>query len=188
MAKVILVGTSMGSLLALEFANNFPGLVEKVILLAPPTNTKEKKARQLFKYFYSLAEKYQRFGFFLKTILSFRIASYGLGFFLMKKFDKKMIDEYGVEGKRLTKPETWVPMGIESADFLTVKNLQKLCLPSLILAGDSDKFIDQPGLYSAVSANLKTELVILSKAGHVLHLEKPEAVAQKIESFLKIRN
>lgn len=183
--KVVLIGASMGSLLVLEFANHFPELIEKIVLLAPPAKLKKTKPKQLFKFFFGLAKKHLLFGFFLKTILSYRISSYGLGIFLMKKFNKKIIDEYGVEGKRLAKPETWFSLGVAAVDFQTFKKIKFLNIPSLILVGDSDRLIDQKMLQEVVSTNLQTELSILSEAGHVLHLEKPLEVAQKISKFLK---
>ena len=67
------------------------------------------------------------------------------------------------------------------------ERLSKLKIPTLIVQGDSDRFVP-----SLIGMRLHREiensqLRIINKCGHLPHIEQPQALVQTIQSFLSCR-
>ncbi len=74
----------------------------------------------------------------------------------------------------------WLETG--SRDDISA-NTATINLPVLVLAGEHDEVMG-PDVPRAIAARLpRAELHILSQAGHLLPLERPEAVAERIAAF-----
>jgi len=69
--------------------------------------------------------------------------------------------------------------------FNETENLGKIQIPTLVVCGEEDKMT--PLRYSEYLAQHipKAELITIPEAGHMVQLEKPDEVADTLESFLK---
>ena len=73
--------------------------------------------------------------------------------------------------------------GEHSAAYL----LDTIDVPVLVLAGDRDQFTPPVEAEQMAAALPQAELVMLAGGTHVVPIERPELVAERIEAFLRER-
>jgi pimeloyl-ACP methyl ester carboxylesterase len=62
--------------------------------------------------------------------------------------------------------------------------LSDLVVPTLIIAGDQDPFFGLPDQHALDTLIPNSTLVLYPQAGHTVHVEQPDAVAETIRAFL----
>lgn len=73
---------------------------------------------------------------------------------------------------------------IAANEFDVSHRLHEIHVPTLVVAGEQDKMAD-PDLSQQLANGIpNAKLEIISGAGHMMHLEQPEAVTQLIENWL----
>ena len=189
--KVILIGNSLGSLVALTCAVLFEDQIEKVIASPLPdqiqVRKKRSKTRPLFKKFKDRFIKIF-FIFFPLEIILFLITKLGViklglnsAYFKKDNIDRELIDLVTKPVLRRTSARSLRAMciGMSSRDekFQASYLLRKLSaskkVPFLLIWGEKDNFI--PLFVGKKIANFHrwVKLKIVSNSGHCIHDEDP---------------
>ncbi len=189
--KIILIGNSLGSLVALTCAVLFEDQIEKVIASPLPdqihVNKKQSKIRPLFK---KLRDRFIKifFIFFPLEILLFLITKLGFiklglnsAYFKKDNIDRELIDLVTKPVLRRSSARSLRAMciGMSSRDekFQASYLLRKLSaskkVPFLLIWGEKDNFI--PLFIGKKIANFHrwVKLKIVSNSGHCIHDEDP---------------
>jgi len=190
-AKVILIGNSLGSLVALTCAVNLEDQIAKVIASPLPDQIQEKEKSKTKKLsFKKLQDKFIRifFIFFPLEIILFLITKFGvikLGLnsanFKKDNIDRELIDLVTKPVLRKTSARSLRAkcIGMSSRDekfqasYLLIKLSTSKKVPFLLLWGEKDNFI--PLFVGKKIANFHrwVKLKIVSNSGHCIHDEDP---------------
>lgn len=166
--QAVLVGHSMGGAIAQSLALKKPELVSGLVLVS--TGAKLQVNKDLLHKLSSAASTPAAVANIIKW-------SYAPG--TDRKFLEKMKDE-------LLKVRSSVLYG----DFLACDNfdvtdqLADIKAPTLVLCGDRDKMTPIDLSKQLQSLIPHADLQLISEAGHMVMLEKPEEVAQAVTSFV----
>jgi pimeloyl-ACP methyl ester carboxylesterase len=173
--KPIIIGHSMGGSIAAEIVLTRPQLIQKAVLIDPPGVVKP--------LFDTEAKKKDALLYFQKDIKYLHNASLNT---LLKEAAKRhpAISEQArqrwADSKVQTKPqiaETVINLPCLRNDF------PKFTVPTLILKADADKKTQDEDL-AAVKDAPNVTLVHIYGAGHLVHLEKPEASLKELRKFM----
>ncbi len=166
--KVVIAGHSMGGAIAQTIAVKFPKLVKGLILVA--TGAKLGVNQDLLHKLSTPASAPAA----LELILKWSWMP-GTDEKLLKKVKEQMLE---------------IRSSVVYGDYLACKNfdltgsLGKIKAPTLLIAGELDKMTPLDLMHQLESGIKHARLVIVQEAGHMVMLEKPEKVAQEVESFL----
>ena len=189
--KVILIGNSLGSLVALTCAVTLEDQIAKVIASPLPDQIQENKKSKTKKLsFKKFQDKFIRifFMFFPLEIILFLITKLGViklglnsAYFKKDNIDRELIDLVTKPVLRRTSARSLRAMciGMSTRDeiFKSSYLLKKLCdskrVPFLLIWGDKDNFI--PLFLGKKIANFHrwVKLKIVSNSGHCIHDEDP---------------
>lgn len=185
-----LVGLSMGSLVVAQVGKIDEKISENLILISPVIKNKSlsdlvsttlESSLKIMDHF-SLSEM------FLKKIIETRIAAYSMSKYMnMYKFNKFLVDEYGMIGKKKMRKEAFVQMGYSGASYDLKEVLFHHKMPVLLIYGREDKISSPQNVRkSLLKMNDKIKLKVIPFAGHVVPLEEPEKVATSIRDYLEV--
>jgi N-formylmaleamate deformylase len=173
--KPILIGHSMGGSIAAQIVLTRPELIQKAVLIDPPGVSKPLFATE--------AEKKKALQYFQEDLKYQHSASLDT---LLKEAAKRhpaisaQARQRWADSKVQTKPqiaETVINLPYLEDDF------KKFTVPTLILKADGDKQTQDENL-AAVKDAPNVTLVHIYGAGHLVHLEKPEASMAELRKFL----
>ncbi|TVY35836.1 AB hydrolase superfamily protein [Lachnellula subtilissima] len=173
-ADFILIGHSMGGKVAQLLAgrNIFGSRLKGVVLLAPapptPFQLPEEMGEQQRTAFCT-AESAE---FVVRNVLTARP---------LADETVKMLVEDMVRGNRYAR-EAWPGYGMRED---VSGDARRISVPVLVVGGERDRVETVERLECEVMGNVKGELVIVERAGHLLPVEAPEAVAGFIEGFIR---
>jgi pimeloyl-ACP methyl ester carboxylesterase len=167
--KIFLAGHSMGGAIALWFAVQHPDLLHGVAIISSgaqlPVN---------LSLFENLASP-NSYPAAVEDICRWSFSS---------KADPKVIN--GVRNQLLKTRPTALGADFRACDAFDFSGeLGKISIPSLILVGDEDKMTPlrfSEGLRDGIP---DAELEVIQGSGHMLPLEKPIEVAQRLKLFFK---
>lgn len=176
---------SMGSVIGVEFANKYPDLLAKLILVGPPIIKynwlPSKLYRNMVAYFNS-SNVSRTVG---KTIVGNNLYGHLTARYLnMYRYNKELIDKYGLRGRKKVKKRALFQMGKAMYNYHMEHEMRKLKTDTLIIVGRYDKLIDLVEAVKIDSELYNTQLVWIEDAGHVAWLEKPFDVAKQIKEFV----
>ena len=182
--KVIIIGHSFGSRIALVFTNYYPKRVKRLVLITPVLKVKGLFNR-IFSIYYGVT------GFMPKYLQKIMLSN-GFGKKLGNKIifesadpniHKEIIDRDIREIKRL-KPRVNIEIFDEFYRFSLIPAGEKIKKDSLLIAGELDR-VSPLGPIQELSCQLSTvELEIMKNCGHLLPLENPEMTAKIIKKWL----
>lgn len=183
------IGLSMGSLVTASLGKLVPQRVRKIVLLGAVLKSGKKAlvAKALEKALGAI-NKNTPAEVLIKKIIETRMAAYLLAKYVnMHKFNRFLVDAYGMVGKKKMRKEAFVQMGISAARFRLEKVLESYPLPLLFIYGEDDKItsIDQA---KQCLPQGPFEFVSIPQAGHVVAWEQPKMVAQAISRFVEQGN
>ncbi len=167
--KVFIAGHSMGGAIAQTFALNYSEKLSALILIS--TGMKLPVNSELLKQLgdpKSIADA-------IKLTLKWSF---------MKDVDPELL--LSAEKQLLS-----VKPGVIHGDYLACnqfdisENISELDLPILIICGESDRMTPVEYCKQLHSAIKGSKMVVIPGAGHMVILEKPEAVQDAIRNFLK---
>jgi len=185
---ISVIGQSMGSMVVSETFKKSNKLSNSIVLIAPVIKNKNLKrlASHTLESSLKIIDKFSISEMFLKKIIDTRIAAYTASKYInMHKFDKFLVDEYGMIGKKKMRKETFVQMGHSSALYDQKSTLMNLNISTLIIYGKEDKISSPDDVNNTILSNNKSiNLKVVPFAGHVVSLEQPEEVAKNIKDFL----
>ena len=155
--RVILVGHSMGALVAVEVAKRYPLLVTSLVLCSPPFYDDTEKSvllpnrNRALKKLYRLIRRHpERFAAIAALAVKYKLVESAIN-----------VTNENV-GTYMTALEASI---INQTSLTDAKNLQK---PMVILHGALDPVVIKKNLDAIVSANKKAELHVIYLAGHSL--------------------
>ncbi len=189
--KVTLAGHSMGGQIAMTLALENPGLVEKLVLVAPAgIETFNAQQATMLKSFVTPASV-------CNTTKEQTRANYRLNFYQMPKSAQFMIeDRLAMEKRRDFEQYCESVSGSVAAmlDEPVFDHLAEITQPTLIIFGANDALIPNkylnPTLTTQQIAKTAEEKIpnsrsiLIENAGHFVQLEKPAATNKAILEFL----
>ncbi len=184
--QVTLVGHCMGASLAIEFANSFPELVKKLILISTPY----LEGTLHHSIFLHLAGISSRSPKFLRRVFFFwrsRVFSIPLGLLIFLKyrsFRKKMRSTFKNLHEQPKQNEEAVEENWISLINFDYNKLKRLKVPTYLIHGSQDLVIP-----ISQAIKLKEQLIpqasleFISRAGHLPPLEAPQSLASMILKY-----
>ena len=187
---IAVIGMSMGTFVASVFAQRHPDLAKSVILIGPVLKTSHSpRLAQAFQKTLELVNGHQFGENLVKQLVSRRLYAYLVAKYInMYRFNRFLIDAYGLIGKQKMTKEAFIQMGISAGKCSIEDTLAGIKSPLLLIWGKADK-LTNPQIGQAILKNkgIKFDQVVIPQAGHIVNLEKPKAVAEAIKKFLSLR-
>ncbi len=182
-----LVGVSMGALILSKGVDIF--CCEKIILLSPVFRHRSKRRRFIMKSldkFFRFSLKHKLFLNISEPIIRSKWFSYMLAKHMNTyKFDKKVIDKYGMEGKSKMSIKNYFQLGIDIMNFKIEDVLSKSKNKNVFfIFGDKEKVVDLEVAKKFLDSH-GFSYVFVKDAGHIVHIEQPKQVALYIKQFLQ---
>ena len=172
----ILVGHDLGGWIAAALALDCPELVERLVLIdTNPFNTPEDER---VKAFHRPVTRKQTLEYLKELFFDGdRFVDWQLA---ERVFRQQIAVDDGYTVQQLAR-------SVHQNEDVLDERLSKLKIPTLIIQGDSDRFVP-----SLVGTRLHREiensqLQIIDKCGHLPHIEQPQALVQSIQAFLSCR-
>jgi pimeloyl-ACP methyl ester carboxylesterase len=182
-----IIGLSMGSFVAAYFCQKYPQLAKKCVLIGPVLkSTKNPRLTHTIQKLFDFAQNSETSQSMLRQIAARRLYAYFISKYInMYKFNRFLVDSYGLIGKQKMTKEGFVQMGVSAAQMNMEKLITEITLPLLLIWGKADKLTNpKKALEILKNNNLVCASCIIPQAGHVVSLEKPAQVAEAIEKFL----
>lgn len=182
----VIVGHSMGTCVEAKFYEMYPSSASQMVFIGAIVDGKSN--RKLFKLttkFFEILARQNLGKRIVKKIIERRIYAYFTAKFInMYKFNKGIIDAYGLIGKiRMTK-EAFAEVGGEIVRSENWQLLEKNIIPMLFIYGKYDKITPMSGAEKRLKDKGSYKFVSIDKAGHIVTVEKPEEVAAEIKRFI----
>jgi non-heme chloroperoxidase len=172
--RAVIVGHSMGAIVAQRFALDFPEMVSGLVLIGSMSNLAGNADVQRF-----YEEAIRPIGDEIDPELAREFQESTLA----QPIDPIMLDMVIAESLKVP-ARVWKAafQGLKDVNF--IPELAKIEAPVLILWGDLDNFVKRTE-QEIVAATLSTsKLVVLPGHGHAVHWESPELIAREIETFV----
>ncbi|MBQ6393950.1 alpha/beta hydrolase [Candidatus Saccharibacteria bacterium] len=167
----VLIGHSMGSIIAAATAEKYPDIInEKLILLAPISNKPPRAIASLQP---------------LVTVLPNKLVGYLTTKFLIIPKDKKLLREtldltYKCSEYYTSKPDVRASAKFSADYSIADFNFDK---DTLLLVGEKDRLIAKK-VTENLAKNRNFHVKFMKNTGHLLNYENPKGVAEEIEKFL----
>ena len=182
MEKAHIMGCSMGGSTALEFALDYPHMVDRLILVGPGargfkySRAMEQKAAEL----YSIArEKGTQEA--VRVFLEDPFWSYGVPSGDYPEA-RKLFEEMVNDNRHIF---DWYPNYIEIGGAPALERASSIKIPTLIIVGDGDLADTLAAVEALLEKVDSARKVIIPGAGHMVNMEKPEAFNKIVLEFLK---
>jgi pimeloyl-ACP methyl ester carboxylesterase len=163
-----LVGSSLGAQIAIEYACQHPGLVDRLVLLCPSGMGSEERLPIMggarHKDYRGLVES---------TFYDPRLASPAIMSYYERKFHSKAWRQALFETVRGTKSHS------------VRERLSSIDRPVLVICGREDRIVDTHVVQQAIAPIANYRCVTISHCGHAPQLEQPQIVNQLIVDFLQ---
>lgn len=180
----ILCCVSMGTVIGVEFANKYPELLKKLILIGPPIIRYDWLPSKIYRDMVRLFDINAISRTLAKKVISNNLYGHVTAKYLnMYKYDRELIDAYGLRGRKKVKKNALFQMGKAMYNFHMKNEMLKLKTPTLVVFGKFDKLIDLSAgeVLQEVMKNVK--VVWVTNAGHVVWFERPREAAHAIQEF-----
>lgn len=196
--SVIILGHSMGGMIAVRFSLLYPGSVEKLILEDPigledwklkvPYTSVDRQYRHELKQNYDSLKKYELEGYFhgewkpaydeMLNVLA--------GWTLSPEYDRIAYNNALTSDMIFTQPVCYEFGGIRCPTLLIVGELDRTAIgKNLVPDSVRQTMGNYPALGKLTQAKIPNcRLVILPGIGHVPHMEDPDAFARPLFDFL----
>ena len=179
-------GMSLGTFVVTDFALQFPQLIPKLILIGAvlPVGRRRRFVGLLVRKGLEMINEAEISKAAVKKIIEQRLTAYIVSKYLnMHRFNRFLIDAYGLIGRREMSKEAYVEMGISASHYRLDKAINSLRLPTLLIYGSNDKFTRLEHAQK-ILARENLQFVEIPQSGHITSLEQPKLVAKAIRQFL----
>ena len=106
-------------------------------------------------------------------------------YLMMYRYNKKVVEEYGITGKAKMRIDAFIQMGISACRIKPAEMVMQIPLPTLLLVGDKDKFASINFIENSVLPTAKRTLLNVNPdAGHAAPWEKPREISEAITQFI----
>jgi pimeloyl-ACP methyl ester carboxylesterase len=179
-------GLSLGTFIVADFGLRYPKLTKKLILIGAvlPIGRRRKIIGRIMRKGLETVNGHTLREKALKKIIEPRLTAYIVSKYLnMYKFNRFLIDAYGLPGRKEMSRQAFVQMGISAASYRLDKTINSLPVKTLLVYGSNDKFTR---LNEAKKILLRDDFsyVQIPQSGHITSLEQPRLVAREINKFL----
>lgn len=185
--KPTIIGTSLGAWIASIFVNKYPKLATSAVLIGSPILKNNLSTNFVFKFYDFILHRPRLYLPFLKMVQSKPYCYFVAKFLNMYKFDHKIVDQYGMNGRKNMRTKTILQTILDGSKNNLYTIIPRLPIPCLLIWGKQDKMVDFAKIKKMVT-NLPSkqfEVHYLSKCGHVVHFEKPKEACQLITKFIR---
>ncbi|MBI2464567.1 alpha/beta hydrolase [Candidatus Shapirobacteria bacterium] len=188
--KPVVVGHSMGAYVVSTFYSRHPKVASHIILIAPMFLKNNKTAMvKVMGVMYRLLRKSKLAMSAVKRIVDTKRYTYFTAKHInMYKFDKKIIDETGFEGKLKASKEVYVDMGMAISKTHIDDLIENNTIPIDLIFGKFDKLTNATQARKLLDGRGKYHIEEVDEAGHVLTVEKPEETAEAVERLIEERD
>jgi pimeloyl-ACP methyl ester carboxylesterase len=174
--RVAVVGRSMGGMVAQELALLAPARVDRLVL-ASTTGRVDAHLREVFVHWAELAEARVPQRLRHRESMLWCLGSAAVA-------DERSVARY-LHGKLVgDRPGDYALQARACAAHDALHRLGRLALPALVVAGGEDRLMPLHHAEALAKAIPGAELAVLPDAGHLVHLEAPEAFAREVMQFL----
>lgn len=182
---VTVVGLSMGGYIVSELERKFPESIESAVVMGPVLSDANWKVHVL-KEFMKTVDKTTLTKRALKKLVETRLMAYAAAKFInMYTFDRALIDQYGMVGKKKMTIDAYVDMSISIADYNLATTLKSVTRPTILVYGRQDKVSGSDyAKENVLDQNALLSMISIDQAGHVVSFEKPEKTASIIDAFI----
>ena len=181
-----IIGLSMGSSITAEVAKSIGNSLKGIVLTGPVLREGNTvPLLRSLKYLMKTMGSNRITTYLMKKIMDYRVSSYTIGKYLsMHKFNKELIDEYGLEGSKQMHAKAYVQLGVSVSEYKLLETVTDYKNPILLIYGKSDR-ASKPKIAQekVVPVNSNVSCVVIEKAGHWVPVEQPEQTAQTIINF-----
>lgn len=180
------IGLSMGSWVTAYLGKIAPRRIKKIILLGAVFKSRSKSfpVEALGKTLEIVNGK-EPAEILMKKFIETRIAAYFLAKYVnMYKFNKFLVDAYGMVGKKKMRKEAFVQMGISGLKLRLEKVLENYPLSCLLIYGENDKITSYKQAKQCLPKG-PFKVISIPEAGHVVAWEAPNKVAKAISRFVE---
>jgi len=181
-----IVSLSMGSFVGADLTLRYPNSIKRAILTgAVVADSKHKRLPATVELFLRAVRKSTISKAALKRLIETRAAAYFAAKYLnMYRWNREIVDLYGMVGKKLVRKEAYVDMGISASRYDMKNTLTRLSVPTMLILGDKDIYTSAEIVKKEIlPLNKKLFLSVIKDAGHVIPWEKPKEVAALITKF-----
>ncbi len=180
----ILCALSMGTVIASDMAKRHNKKIKSVVLIGPPIIKYDWLPSKLYREWIKFMNKSS---LFMKTGRKV-MASNWYGHFTAKHinmhiYDKQLINEHGMKGRKHISPKVLFQMGKAMYYYHLEKTLKEIEIPMLLILGRYDKIVNlnEAGKIGENKKNVITKWI--EDAGHVVSLEKPKETSNLVSDF-----
>lgn len=171
--QVILVGHSMGSLVAQEAALNAPERVTRLILIGSATNMRSADVLQLQHEVNALDDPVPA-----EFAREFQVST------IYHPVPEDFLDRAVAESLKLP-ARVWrdALAGQLAVDYTA--RISRICMPTLVLRGDHDTIFSRPAQNALAAGIVNASLKVYPETGHALHWERPSEFVSDLEEFIR---
>lgn len=177
--KINLIGHSMGGKLAMFLAVTYPDLINKLIVVDISTREYPPHHQDILDALNSVDFSVQKDRKEVEDVIAQYVTDFGTRQFLMKNVYRTTPEQLGFRMNLKSLTDNYDNMGIAIS-----KNV-KFEKPVLFLRGENSNYIRERDEYDILEIFPNAEIKTISKAGHWLHAENPNAFFDYSMHYLK---
>ena len=173
MGPAVIVGHSMGAIVAQQFALEYPHLTKAMVLIGAFASFADKPAMVEFSAAINQLTDPVDSAFiyeFQKSTLS-------------KAIPAEKLNMYVAESMKVP-AHVWQSVSNEMMSAKIFNQLQRLSVPTLIVWGDADILTLQADQDRLLTQIKNSRLIIYEHTGHAVHWEEPVRVANDLVNFI----
>lgn len=184
--KPVVIGHSMGAYVVSTFYKRHPKVAGQIILIAPMFLKNNKRmATKLMGVVYKLLRRSNLAMSAVKRVVDTKRYTYFTAKHInMYKFNKKVIDETGFEGKLKASKEVYVDMGMAISKTHIDDLIENNKIPVDLIFGKYDKLTNATQAKRILSGRGSYRIEEVDEAGHVLTVEKPRETVKRMTKLI----
>ena len=173
--SAIVLGHSMGGVIALRFALDFPSLCDALIV----SSSSAEVNPQATKYWQDLAAAVVKKGIEVVPFEPTRVFSKGF-----VERNPEAVEEFARK-RPVNEPSCYARAALAMSSYNFNDELGRIQCPTLIVVGDEDVVTPPGGSVKLGRLILGSKLIILKECGHVSYVEQPDAFSTVVLEFLR---
>ncbi len=172
--SAFVLGHSMGGVISLRFALDFPGLCDALIVSSSSAEINPEATKRWEKLATTILEKG------MEAVASDSTRSFSKGFV---ERNPEVVKEMA-GNSLLNDPSCYARAGLAISKYNYNEELSKIGCPTLIIVGDQDVTTPPGGSVRISRLIAGSKLIIFKDCGHISYVEQPEVFSQAVLDFL----
>ncbi len=188
LAKIAVIGTSYGGMVALSYASRYPDKVQSLVVIATAADsgflakakenlaargTEEQQAIARFLWEGNFENEAQLKQFF-QIMMPLYSVSYQPDYLTPESWDRTILSVDAIN----------VAFSGFLRSYNLTENLPKITAPTLVIAGGHD-WICAPEFSEDIARRIpRSKLIIFENSGHLIRVDEPEALLEAIADFI----